>query len=201
LELATANLKRLKQRDPEALSEIIQAPVREMQVAPGTYQEFDWSFILADNCPISDKAQSLVLLYGLGEGTLAGQLILPVKPSLHLQRIIESMESSFQFVLRDITSKDGWLVARFKASSAKEFSLVEELALKLQQQGGNISLQYDFKVKRFDSESGTLGVKRGKSVVHQVWSPAEYLLTGEHLNYDGIESKLREGLSSVATGL
>lgn len=201
LELAVANLKRLKQREPDPFTEIITAPIPEMLVAPGAEQEFQWSFLLADNCAISDKSQSLILLYGIGEGALPGQLLIPVKPSSYMQRIIESVESSFQFVLRDITSNGGWVVARFKASSAKEFSLVEELALKLQQQGGNISVQYDFKVKRFDSESGALGVKRAKSVVHQVWSPADYLLPGEHLNYEGVESRLREGLGSVTTGL
>ncbi|NDC37501.1 MAG: hypothetical protein EBZ48_05560 [Proteobacteria bacterium] len=199
LELVVAEPKKVKQRSAEAFTDPIAADTPTITLAPLQQQECSWSFNLPENCVVSHKAQSLYLLYGLGEGIPAGQLPVPVMPHPLLQKIFELMESAFQFVLRDISWSQGWVIGRFKASSARQYSLVEELSLKIQRQDGKLAVQYDFKVRRFDTEVSSVSVKRAKSVVEQLWTPAEYLLGDDHLNYEGVEQRLQEALKSVAT--
>ena len=201
LELVVADLKKVKQKVADAFTAPMVSSIPAMTILPQQTAEFSREFALPESCVISDKSQTLYLLYGMGEGTPAGQLPVPVLPHPHLQKVFELLESVFQFVLRDVAFSKGWVVGRFKPSSARQYSLVEELSLKLRRQEAHLAVQFEFKVKRFDTELTSIAVKKGKLVVEQSWFPQDYLLGGEHLNYQRIEERLREALNAVATEL
>jgi len=201
LELVLGNIKKVKQRSTDAFSEPRIAPLSPLTIAPSEMATLSHTFQLEPNCAVSDKSQSLYLVFGEGEGIPAGQLPLTVHPHLHMQKVLELMESAFQFVLRDITYSKGWVVGRFKASSARQFSLVEELALRLQRREDCLALQYEFKVKRFDTELSSVSVKKGKATLDQFWPHAQYLIGGAHVDYEAAEKRIHEALSTVATGI
>lgn len=199
LELVEADLKKVKKREADAFSNALVAVFAPATIAPNQQSEFPWSFVLEPNCVVSDKSQSLYLMYGVGDGIPGGQLPVTVLPHPHLRKIFEILESAFQFVLKDITSSKGWLMGRFKPPSARQFGLVDELVLKLKRIDQDLVVEYEFKVKRFDTELSSVSVKKSKSTLEQRWSPVDYLLGGEHLNYEAVDKKLQEALSTVAT--
>jgi hypothetical protein len=99
-------------------------------------------------------------------------------------------------------SKDGWTCAKYKAPETRRLSLVEELIVCCRYDGPELQVRYDFKVKRFDTESEVkVNVKRGKSSVLQGWTEAEYLFGSGFLHQQFVEQQIDEALQTVAVHL
>ena len=199
LMLAAGDLKKVKQKAEDAFEVIAEAEVRlKESVAPQQTESFSCSFQLDRNCPITDKSGSLFLLYG-GVGTKGtiGQLLVTVQPYETIRSIIEQLESSFQFVFKDTKSSDGWVEARFKSPSTRQFSMLDELLLGFQFAGETLKLRYSCKVKKFESGTSSLGVKKGKELIERSLEPGQYLLPGGFINPEAIDREVQEALSGV----
>jgi hypothetical protein len=203
LRLACGDLKKVRDKSEDAFKIISCADLNPQgEVGAGQQQSFSWTFELDRNCPISEKSQSLYLLYGSTTAAIAaGQLPLTVAAHPHIEAVLRLLESSFQFVLRGQKSSKGWVQAKFKPPTSRRFSLVNELTLSLRFEESLLVLNYSFNVKKFDATTASVGVKKGKSELEQRLDPARYMLTGQHADDQVLGAALEEALSTVATGL
>ena len=202
LKLACGDAKKVKDKAPDAFEVIAEASL----LAPGTLkpgQEHtaESSFQLSKNSPISEKSQSLYLLYGSSSIPQAeGVLLLTIAPHSHVQTILEILESSYQFVLKGQKSAGDWLTAKYKAPASSRFSTVNELNLSFHFDADTLNLKYKFTVKKFEFAGGTsaVGIKKGKSEIDQTLEPARYLLPGGFVNHAGVEGAIGEVLDQIA---
>lgn len=199
LKLALGDLKKVKQKTEDAFEVIATAELTPKEhAAPQATESMSWTFQLDRNCAITDKAHSLFILYGgLGAAAGVGQLLVTVQPHQHIRSFIELMESNFQFIFRDAKSSGGWVDAKFKSPSTREFSMLEELVLGFHFSDDGLRLRYACKVKKFEATSVSLGVRKGKSVIERELKQSQYLLPGGFINPEGIDAEVRDALSGV----
>lgn len=203
ISLALGNFTKIKQKADCAYSVILSSVFNELGSLEAQEQKsFSWTVELDKNCVITDKNQSLFLLYGNPDIAEANaQLLVTVQPHRYIHQILTTLESTFQFVFKGQKSANGWLNVKLKPSSSRRLSLVDELVLGFHFEENAIMLKYMFKVKRFDTTVSTVTVKKGKTEVEQTLPLSEFLLTSEHLNLKSLEAKIDEALAVVATGL
>ena len=170
------------------------------QLSPQQQQSVSWTFTLDRNCPISEKSQTLCLVHGSAPEPLR-ELPIVVSPHPHIATIIKIFETTFQFVLKSQKSSKGWVEAKFKPSSARRLFMVNELVLGLQFDGDTLVLRYVFSVKKLDSTSGKVGVRKGKTEVEQRLGPDAYLVLGGFINQEAIEASIEQALQPVSSDL
>lgn len=203
LDLVLASLSKIKQKTEGSFAIVSSADAFDTgELAAGEQKSMSCVFQLDVNCPITDKAQSLCLLFGANDSLEATNfLVLSINPQRYIPHILAVLENFFQFVSRGTKSSDGWVQAKFKPPSSRKFSLLDELTLCLRFEDEMLVMKYVFKVKRFDATVASVTVKKGKVELEQRLSEREYLLSPDYVNHPGLESKIGEALEVVATEL
>lgn len=203
LELAFANLGKLKKKE-DCIIDVRNSlpPGDPFELAPQSEKVASTTFHLDSNCPISDKNQSLCFLYGDTDSSVPkGHLVLVVKPHMFIQQILGVFESTFQFVRKGEKSSEGWVLAKFKPSTARKLSFVDEVTAAFRYEDTDLILKYVFKVNKFDTTLNTMGIKKEKKELEQRLRKDQYLLTKDHINDQAIESLIEEALDFVSMGL
>jgi hypothetical protein len=201
--LALGNIKKAKAKESDAF-EAVESPElgASGELPAGGEKSFPFSTTLDKNAPVTEKNQSLFLLFGSRQfPDSRSELRVTVLRHPHVQTIHEILESSFQCVYKGEKSSDDWLVSKFSPSSSRKLSLVNEFLLKSRFSDDTLQLEFVFNVKKFDTSATAINVKKGKNVVEQTLQPNEYLLPGGFLNHDAVSAKITEALSVVSTEL
>ena len=203
LELVLGDCAKVKKKSDTAVQTVSAAELGGPFItAPQEKESRSWSFFLDRNCAVSEKSQSLYVLYGeAGDSGALELLPLSVKPHTHIQQVLMLLESSFQFVVRGVKSSHGWVNARCRPPAARRYSFVEELTLGFHFDPPVMQVKYSFRVKKIQASSSSVGVKKGRTEVAQTLAEQEYLLSGDHINHRFFEEKIEEALSEVVTGL
>jgi hypothetical protein len=202
--LAVGNLKKVKAKDADAFEVIARAECeRGIEVPGGGEASFQHTFPLDVNAVITDKTQSLFLLYGNSERPAdLAQLLLTVKAHSHLRAIFDTFTTVFNFVSKGESSKkDGWTCSKMKPPESRRLSLVEELNLSVRFESDALVVKYLFNVKRFDTAMTSVSVKKGKVEVEQTWLAQDYLFGGGFVRQEFVEKMIDAGLSEVASGI
>lgn len=202
LDLAIADTKDVREKKEENYEIVARAEIKcPFELAAQATQSFPWTYPLDANCCISDKSQSLYVLYG-GSAAALGLMPLNVQAHAHIQSILKTMETSFQFVLKGQKSNKGWVEAKLKPPSARRFMLVNELLLSLRfEEERKLALRFVFNVKKFDTGSAKIGVKKGKIEVEKTLEERQYLMPGGFIKQEAVEACIEEAISSVASAL
>jgi hypothetical protein len=202
LQIAVGIHKKVKGREAGAFEVLASAPLAfPNNLAPSSSVEALWEHTLAQNAVISEKTQSLYLLFGSGSTSPpAGQLPLSITPHRHLEEVIRTMEMVFQFTPKGIAWKDGAVIVKYKPPSSREYTLVEELSLGLSRSEGNLVMRYRFKVKKFESSEIGVQIKKGMADFERILAPQDYLFGGDYFNQDRVEGSVSEALKKVQTG-
>ncbi len=203
VKLALGDAKKVKAKAEGAFEEIVSAEIEQgVEVGPGASSIQAWSFVLDANCPISDRAQGPYLLFGKASSQASlGHLPLAVKPHKHVQAVLDTMETVFNFTNKGVSSKAGSVMGKFKAPDSRRLSLVEELNVSFRFEGEGLAVSYLFKVKRFDTSLATKGdVKKGKVEVSQNWPLSQYTFGEGFIQQEFVERSINEALDLVATG-
>ncbi len=202
LRLALGVLKKVKAKAEDAFSVLERADLDRSNVLPaGGDLVSVWQFTLDRNAPVSDKNQTLFLLYGNGEECVSlGQIPLTVKMHPHVRAIFDTCETVFSLINKGESWKDGWTIVKYKAPDLRKFSLVEEILIAVRFVDDSLELVYTFKVKKIDATAHSLNFKKGKAEVSQTWTSQDYLFGGGFIRQEFIEKMLDEAFSVVATG-
>jgi hypothetical protein len=200
--LAVGNLKKVKAKDPSAFEVAARAELEAgVAIAPKSEYDYSHSFLSDHNFSITDKSVSPYLLYGNSVNIAElGQLLVTFTLHPHVSAIFDTFTTVFSFVSKGISWKDGWTTAKLKAPDSARMSFVDELAFSARLEGDLIRLRYVFTVKKFDTSTTTVGVKKGKTEVSQTWPSSEYLFGGGFVQQQYVESMIEGALAEVSSG-
>lgn len=203
LMLAQGTLKLVKAKDPKAFHEVARATLNAPdEIGVGATAQYQHTFQLSDNCLVSEKNQSLFLIYGSqAGGNSAGQLPLTVTPHNYLVEVFRTLEMVYSFVPKGISWKDEYTIMKFTPPNTRDLMLVEELNLGVVRENGNLRTRYSFKVKKFDTGGAGVAVKKGKTEFEYTLTPDQYLFGGGFINQESLEGSINQALKEVSTGL
>ena len=198
LDLACAEIKSVRERKEDAFAVVASAEsLQPLELGPQEQRSVLWTCRLDRNCPISDKARTLYLLYGRASGLL-GRQPLTVQTHAHAEAVLRILETSFQFVLKGQKFSKGWVEAKLKPPSARRFSMLNELVLGFRSEGGELLLRFNFNVKKFETGAGVANVGRKKTTVERRLAESSYVGPGGYLNQERIEAEIKQALDVVA---
>lgn len=203
LYLALGDIKKIKQKDPAALKVVaaaeLQAPA---ELAPGTQVKCPWEFVIDKNAAITDKGQSLYLVFGSGQSLeTMGQLPVTVQPHPHIQVLLRILETTFRFVVKGQKSSKGRVQVKLKPSTAKRFTTVDDLVLSCWFEGEELVLHYLFHIKKFEATAATIGVAKKQREFDQRLTVSQYLFPGGAVNHEPLEAAVSEALKEIESGL
>jgi hypothetical protein len=203
LRLAQGTLKLVKAKDPKAFQEVALATLGSPEeIGAGSTAQFSYTFQLQENCLVTEKNQSLFLIYGSqSDGNTGGQLPLSVTPHTYIVEVFRTLEMVYSFVPKGISWKDGYTIMKFTPPNNRDLMLVEELNLGVVRDGGNLRTRYSFKVKKFDTGGAGVAVKKGKTEFEYTLTPDQYLFGGGFINQESVEASINTALKEVSTGL
>ena len=202
LHLALGNLKKVKAHDNSAFEVLQSADLdRSIQVAPQGETSLPYTFVLDPNAPITDKNQSLYVLYGntLNAAQL-GQLLVTVHVHQHIRTIFDTMSTVFNFINKGEVSKGGATIAKLKAPDSRRFSLVDELNLSATFTPEGLEIAFIFSVRKFDHGTSKVAVKKEKKEVRKALPSSDYLFGGGFVRQEYIDQFIESALSEVSSG-
>ena len=200
--LAYGAIKKVKAKDPSAFSDEVKLTFpANKKIAAGAEEELVWEFPLDRNCPITEKAGSLFIVYGeLEKLEQIGHLQLAINPLKILNEFLVIFENFHRFQVKDKKSKKGWIDVKIKPPGSKEFASLEQLNLFMHiNDDKELLLKYKFKTKKLDFKNGDMGVKKGSLEFDQTLNHKQYIMFKDNPNQDGILKALDEILTQVKT--
>jgi hypothetical protein len=204
IQMVLANLKKVKAKDLSGFEDLSVTPLvsESVTLEPKSVISLEHTFELDRNAPISDKTQTIYLLYGASKDRAElGQLALTISPHPHLRAIFDTFTSVCSFVSKAEGWKDGRSFARLKAPDSRRMSFVDELCVWVRDGHDALEVEYVFSVKKFDTTMTKVDVKKGKTEIKQQWPRAEYLFGGDFLNQQYVEAEIDAALANVSSGL
>jgi hypothetical protein len=198
--LAYGVLKKVRQKSADAFTVLASktpSDISGMIPAQGS-TGWDWSFQTDQNCPITDSAGSLFLLYGQGEALeQLGQLQLSFKHAPIVEEFLKTLETDFRFVRKSQKFAKGRVESKMSPPDSKAFSTVDELVLSSCFDGPVLELEYSFKIKKIEATAASFDLKKEKRELSQQFKPEDLRVPSGRVNYERIEKSIREALSLV----
>ena len=203
LHLATGTLKKVKQKQDDAFLIVSSAECRSpAELAPDEQQSFPWTFKLDQDCPITDKSQSLYLICGQGEiSDAAGHLLVNVKPHEHIQEFLNVFEDIFSFVLKGQKSKKDWVESKLKPPAGKQYPTLEHLMLSARFKSEVLDLKYCFHMKKIHASAESLKLNKAKTNIEQQLQAGDYMSPAGYIDHAPLEKAIGEILEKVESKL
>ena len=215
LNLALGVHKHVKAKDPKGLMPllggILTTPEAPNYSPPKTLSAGETltlrtTFELPQNAAVTEKNQSIYLVFGLQDLTIegarsSGQLPLTVTPHRYVEEVFRTLEMVFSFVPKALSWRDDFTITKYSPPSKRELTLVEELLLGVKRDGDNLHLRFSFKVRKFETATLGVSVKKGKSEIHVTLTPDEFLFGGGHINQERLDAVIASAIKEVETGI
>ena len=199
LTLAHGEIKKVREKKEDAFKVLAEADFPDIpSLAPQAEHRLTWTFEPGRNVAVTDKSQSIFLLFGKsGDSAARGWLQVTVGMHRYFRAFVTVLESTFQFVAKDPKWSKNRLTIPFKPSSAARFSALEELVVCCAFDGDALEVSFIFKVKKLAAGPVSVNVAKAKKELARRLEPSAYLMGGEHLNYDAFDQCVREALDTV----
>jgi hypothetical protein len=158
----------------------------------------DFEFKLGEACQITETGSSLYILCGNKEKPFEGGLLqLQISPTKIIQNFIETFENFFRFKFKTLKNKKGFIEAKVVAPTAKEWSKLQGLTLKMRLVDSNLELDYQFKIKSVSFDTGAMETKDSKLSIASNLSAKQHSSFGGSANQEGMMSAITEVLDQV----
>jgi hypothetical protein len=196
--LALGDLKKVKRKEQDAFTIVSAAELPlEVHLKAEDTVNYSWTFTIDPNGVISDKSQSLYILFGNSANLdVLGQLPLTVTPHQDIVEVLAVFESAFNFVVKGKKSSKDWLCIKIQPAAAAKYSMLDQLTLSTHFDGELLKLKYVFDLKRFEATASSLGVSKKKSTVLQDF-PAEQYKRDGFVDHGVIEEQINAALAEV----
>ena len=196
LALAHGDIKKVRSKVADAFSILEEAKLgADNEITAGEELQFSWSCTLDKNATVTDKTQSLYLLFGNSQNiNTLGQLLITIQPHPVIESIITTLSSTFQFVTKSYKSSKSGLAIKIAPSSATRFAMLDLLTLTVKFENETLQLKYLFDLKKFEATALSLAVGKNKITVHQTLE--NYIQDG-YINHSYIESKIEEAFKEA----
>jgi hypothetical protein len=160
-------------------------------LAPGEQFEQSFDLALPENCPVSDKKSSWFLTYGAAAGE--NHLQLRVEPRALYGKLIGLLDTFQRFKLKEFKASKKGVEYKLLPPTSRELANLESLNLGFTMQGETLELEFEFQVKKLDTEGVTNKIKKSNERITRTLSPREYSLGPGMINQD-VLLKMFEGV-------
>jgi hypothetical protein len=193
--LAYAEIKKVHARAEGALKTKEHMTFPNLNLSSGESQELQFNFQLDPNCPITDKKASCFLSYGLG--CAETHLMLKIEPKILFGKVVGLLDTFHRFKLKEFKAAKTGVEYKLIPPTSRDMANLESLNVVFSMTGENLQMDYDFQVRKLDTDSPTTKVNKVGIKIQKILSPKEYSLGKEMINQDAILKSLETAISEV----
>lgn len=171
-------------------------------LSPGESAYGEIEIPLSECSRITDQSTTMQFFYGVDTSEdLRAKLPITILPHRFFIQIIEIFSSAFGFIDKQRKWKDGSVEFKFKPSSDKRFTLLDELLVACSLRQEELLLHYTFKVKSLESAAVSVKFKKEVKEFDSALLLRSVLLTPQQLDSDRVERAIAEALEQVHAGI
>lgn len=177
-------------------------------LAPSAEERLPWVFHLDRNAPITDKASSLYLLYGLPpvpgakaeSGDKAGLLQLIVEPDGLFDEFLRVFQIQHHFVIKSRHAGKGSVGVKLIPPGSKGLASIEQLELRLRiGEGERLEVGYIFELKNINGSVAGVEVTTSERELEQTLERSEYLTSSGRVNHERMEAAVSEAFARIGS--
>ena len=171
----------------------------KVSVSPSEEKKIDWTLNLPSDCPISDKAGSLFLLYGTSDACLeSGRINLRVALMPILLNFLQTFVTQFSFARKYEKRKKEWTEVKLAPPpNSKDFPTLDHVLCDMRVRDSVIEVTYNFKLKSMGQVGENLKVTRKNRTVEQQLKPEDYLQPGGFPNRNFFRENIQQALETA----
>jgi hypothetical protein len=195
--IAYVDIKKFKALEEKSFREIHVIEMPNFAMTAKETKTMNWSYQLEMNSYITDKKNSLYLLWGDLSKKIPASLMLNISPHQNIMKVLEVWEIFFRFTKKEcISLKDNFLEVKLLPPNSKEFATLESLKLKMKRIEKQLHIVATAEIKSIKAD--TTGMSVVKSVKNQevIWDEKKYLLMPGHVNQDFLQSEIKKLIAS-----
>jgi len=169
VQLSYCTKKKLKDKDPKGITELSSLTLANDQ------SSLDFTFELKPDCPITEKAKSLYIIYGdLDSPFDSGFLELNITPSQTINDFIQTFEQFFRFKLKTLKMKKDVIEAVVTPPASKDWTSIQKMSLQFKMDGDDLNINYIFAIKKMSFDASAEKVKDEKKEISVVIKKNQY---------------------------
>lgn len=197
--LSEGNYKKIKAKDNKAWKNLSEENLASTVSLNGPDEkDYTFEFVLAQDCPITDKNGSLYLSFFDKEDTWpAGHIELVIEPKQVITQILEIFENFLRFKVAQIKSAKGVVEVKLTPPSSRELSTIDSLILCISEIDKNLTMNYLFNMRVLDMTGGSMQTQKKTKEIDQKYNSKQYLIYGESLNQDFILESINSVINEV----
>jgi hypothetical protein len=193
--LSLGEIKKVQSRSNGALKIEQTQSIGHTDLTPGAVVEVPFSFKIDPNAPVTDKKQSYYLSFG--QNFNESQLQLKISPKVLYLKVSGLMDTFYRFKLKEFKAAKKGVDFKFIPPSSREMANIESLLLTFTMEGNNLTMMFQFQVKKLDTTSLTNKLNKETLAIKKELTPKEYSLGPDLIHQDQILQCLDSVLSKV----
>lgn len=193
--LAHADIKKVHSRSEGALRPEATITFSEKELSPGAEAQLDFSFPISANGAVTDKKSSYYLCFG--RNFVESQLQVKVEPKALFSKIIGLMDTFQRFKVKEVKATKKGVEFKLLPPTSREMANIDTLLLTFSMEEENLSMKFDFQVKKLDTSSVTTKVNKESVSLQRTLSPKEYGLGRDMINQEHLLKTLESVLAEV----
>ncbi len=159
-------------------------------------QNWDWSFNLSTDCPITDKYGGLFLLFG-GDNVLheGGRLDLYIQLHPILQNFLQTFTTQFRFLEKYQKRRADWTEIKLVPPDSREFPNMDYVCCFMRIHQECLEVRYRFKMSGLGRSGQQIKITRKNREIEQSISKADYYQQGGFPNRSCFRENIDQALN------
>lgn len=189
--LCYAQSKKLKAKDSSGIKIL-----ESIQLQAGQ-DHLPFNFKLDSNCPITDNAGSLQILFGnIVEPFQCGILELKVRPINTISNFIEVFELFYRFKFKALKNKKDFIETQVTPPATKEWAKIQKMLLQIKMEEEKLIVICLITIKTLSFDSSTTKTKDEVKEIRLEITKKEHTLHGA-TNQEGIKKHIESVLEQI----
>ena len=193
--LAHAEIKKVHARSEGAMKFDVKETFTECELKANESKELAFNLALPSNCAVTDKKASYYLAYG--KEASENHLMLKIEPKPLFGKVIGLLDTFHRFKLKEYKAAKNGVEYKLIPPTSRDMANLESLNLMFSMSGENLQMDYDFQVKKLETESVTTKISKVGVKIQKVLTPKEYSLGKDMINQDTLLKSLESAISEV----
>ncbi len=193
--LAHADIKKVHTRSEGAMKFDVKEIFTESELKANESKELVFNLTLPSNCAVTDKKASYYLAYG--KEASENHLMLKIEPKPLFGKVIGLLDTFHRFKLKEYKAAKNGVEYKLIPPTSRDMANLESLNLIFSMSGENLQMDYDFQVKKLETESVTTKISKVGVKIQKVLTPREYSLGKDMINQDTLLKSLESAISEV----
>lgn len=193
--IAFADIKKVHARSEGAMKFDAKAVFPETELKGQEQKELPFSLTLPANCAVTDKKASYYLTYGNNHSE--SHLMLKVEPKVLFGKVISLMDTFFRFKLKEYKAAKNGVEYKLIPPTSRDMANLESLNLIFSMQGENLQMDYDFVVRKLDTEGVVNKINKLSMKFQKNLTPREFSLGKDMINQDVLLKSIEGAIAEV----